>query len=713
MRVKMRLAAHCGAWVLFVVLVGAASIVAAQKQGSGSFQQTNPATEESSPPQVESRHSPGGAADDFGRRALSAYFGRNRRQLLSIYDEARVAEDTAGKAADLRLSDAILYLYNNTLPEREEFLAAQEAAARQIRNEELRQRILLSLLDDEYYELNQLKGENQFNKFSRVFNRASSSLSKLALFQPQDAAQLLLDAAYSLKKARTTTERERMMVFTAKKFLAKYPEAPERPEVEELLRQLNAKLQSDWVKKEVAAGQVALDQGNYRAAIFHLENAIGLDPANEEAGKLLNQARDAEAQLEQARALAVSVADHESQLSSADAAILEAACRALVSGKDTSLADNRPSDPELAASLVYAQAASLERRGNHEKALSLLAELAEIAPNGTVGNLAKGLLANPDYNLGAAFDEAIAQIREERKKFIMTGRRTADETAYVMGSAAVQNVGSMANVPALFFTDMLVRGVAERFRTQVAVDAAVDAGAAYLRRYPASPRAQEIAKVVAELSARSGDLQRTRLYLQFAGEEDPKKLAKLREDEARRQFELAAQTANLAERKRLLEALVRDYPDCKITATAQRELDKLPPTVDEGAIVLTRKMLASDGELVQALGLDPALVDGQKRNGEITDEGIAIDAAATQYSFKLCDAVAFERRPIAKARRDWIIARSRALLAASGFEVSSKQALRRRVLPVEIEGGAGSSGIEVAPKLLPYPDRSTDARYFR
>ena len=163
----------------------------------------------------------------------------------------------------------------------------------------------------------------------------------------------------------------------------------------------------------------------------------------------------------------------------------------------------------------------------------------------------------------------------------------------------------------------------------------------------------------------------------------------------------------------MLEALVRDYPDCKITATAQRELDKLPPTVDEGAIVLTRKMLASDVELVQALGLDPALVDGQKRNGELTDEGVAINAAANQYSFKLRDASAFERRPIAKARRDWIIARSRALLAASGFELSSKQALRRRVLPVEIEGGAGSSGIEVAPKLLPYPERSTDARYFR
>ena len=136
--------------------------------------------------------------------ALSAVFSGDRKRLAELYQESLTEEQQTGDNRLLRQSDSILYLYNKSQRDREKYLLGMEIAATEARSEELRTRILLGLLTDEYYELNQLGVQNRFNKFTRVFNRASSSLSKLALFQPQDAAQLLLDGAYSMRKARDT-----------------------------------------------------------------------------------------------------------------------------------------------------------------------------------------------------------------------------------------------------------------------------------------------------------------------------------------------------------------------------------------------------------------------------------------------------------------------------------------------------------------------------
>jgi hypothetical protein len=652
--------------------------------------------------------------DSLTREALSSFYSNDRRRLAQIYEQAWATENAAGDTRELRQSDSILYLFNNTIPDREQFLVAQEVAAKEVRSEELRTRILLSLLDDDYYEINQLKGENRFNRFTRVFNRASSSLSKLALFQPQDAAQLLLDAAYSLHKAKSTTERERRMIFLAGGFLKKHPDAHERPEVEELLAQLHEKIRGDWVKSEVAAGRIALDKENHTAAIFHLENAVLLDSSNADAMKLLGEARSQRDALEKAREEFLSVLPGGEQLSKEENAVLAGVARALVAADSRAMETQLSAAGRLAGSVRYATAALLEQRGDHDSAIAALRELSESAPDSADGRAARAVLANPSYNLDAAFDAAVEEMRRERQKYILTGRRTVDENAYVFGSAAVQSVGqSVAGIPALFVTDMLVRGVAERFRTQVGIDQVVDAGARYIRKYPKSARSAGIAGQIASLSAKSGEFSQSREYLKIAGDDDPKKLAKLRENEARQLFERASGSSDLVERKRLLEEIVRDYPGFKISATASRELEKLQPTIGEGAIVLTRKMLAADPEFMAALGLPAELVDNDKKNGEIADRGLALDASGRTFSYKLKDGDAFQTGKVPSKDRERVIARARALQTSAVFGASGKETLQRRVLPVQVEGGAGGSGVEVAPKLIPYPEKDKDSRYFK
>ena len=644
-------------------------------------------------------------AETVARSAIAASLSKDLSKLHLLYEESLNLNDESPHQGKVPLYEAIGYLYISSLSDRESFLKAAEEGVRQTRSEEIRWRLLQALLDDDYYELNQLKGQDKFNKFTRVFNRASTSLSKLALFQPQDAAQLLLDSAYSIRKARSTTERERRMIYLCRRFLAEYPDAPEREEVQLLLDQLTNKLRRERVEQSIVAGQIALDAQDYRAAIFHLENAKLLDSSHTKALELLATAQKEAEEAEEARALSVSVAPWEDKLSPQEQKALEASVRALFCHDDAALSRLAAEVPSLADSILYARAALTEQKGSHDEACNLLADVAREFENRPGGRAAAALLATPSYNLDSAYDEAVQKFIEERKRFILTGKRSTEDNAYVLGSAALDNIGQNAvNIPALFFTDMLVRGVAEYFRTQVAIDGVIDAGAAYIRRYPGGTRAAEIAKEIAMLSQKSGDPARSRTYLEYSGPADASQTKKIRENEARELFESAQKSTDLVSKKRLLEHLLNSYPDTKIAKTASRELARIPPNLEPGSIVLPRKMLAKDPELLEALGLTPEVVDGNKRNGELSEEGIAIDGEGRRFSYKFSQSQEFEIKEVPREKRTWILARARALHTSFAYELKAKETLHHQIVPLQIEGGAGSGGVEVAPKLIPYPD---------
>ena len=645
--------------------------------------------------------------------ALSAMFSGDRRRLAELYQQTLTTEQQSGDERALRPSDSILYLYNESQRDREKFLLGMEIAATETRSEELRTRILLSLLTDEYYELNQLGVQNRFNKFTRVFNRASSSLSKLALFQPQDAAQLLLDGAYSMRKARDTTDRERMMVYLGTAFLKKYPDAPEAPEVREFMTQLKDRMRADWAERERTAGKLALDRGNYDAAEFHLENASLLNPSDAETSALLTRTRAEWGAAERAAVVSISVSRAEAGLGADANAALSKAVRAVLLRHPEELAHAAQAAPAIADSTEFAAAAMEEQRGRHDAALTRLTALAQSAPESPGGRAATACLDNPAYNLDQRFDDAMKEMKERQRKFILTGNRSTEEGAYAAGSAAIQGAGQgAAGLPALFLTDVLVRGVAERFRTHIEVDKVVDAGALYIRRYPDTARSREIAGQVAELSRKSGEFGRSQEYLELAGADTPEKREKLRENQARKLLDQALQSGDLASRKTTLQKIVSDYPNTKAAGKAGRELAKLQPTLGERSVVLSRKTLARDPEFVRGLGLDPALVDGSRRNSEMSDDGIAIDLVERRFSFKLKGASEFTEGQIPQKGSREVLARAVALYKSEEFRVTGRDTLFHQKVPFAITGGAGGSGVEVAPKIIPFKTNEKDARYF-
>ena len=655
------------------------------------------------------------ASEAVARRALGMLFAGDRTGLAVLYRQQLAADQAIRDNRVLRPSDAMLYLFNASNPVRDEFLLGMELAATETRNADLRTRILLSLLTDEYYELNQLKGQNRFNKFTRVFNRASSSLTKLAMFQPQDAAQLLLDGAYSMRKARTPTDRERRMIYLANAFLKKHPQAPEIAEVREFMDQVRARMETDWALREKLAGTLAMERENWDAAEFHLEKSSIINPADEETARLLREARAAGKAEVERMATAVSVSQAEKKFGAGENKVLRDGVTALLLGRPEKLSAIASGDrPRLARSAQYALASLEEAAGRHDAAVARFAALAS-APEGDAPGLAvAGLLQNRGFNLDQSFEKAVAEMKEKQKKFILWGTRDSEDQAYAFGSAAIQSAGqAAAGVPMLFLTDVIVRGVAERFRTQVQVDGVVDAGARFIRRYPESPRSQQIAVLIADLSYKAGDYARSGRYMDTGGVEDPARRAKLRENEARGMLEKALAADSLAERKLRLEELLEEYGDTKISAKARKDLDKLQPTLGERSIVLTRKTLMRDPELAVAMGIHPTVLDGRRGNNEMTDQGVAIDVDRKVFSFRTRGSREYLSAALPEKDSTAIIARAVALWKSEEALQGGTQALRRQVVPLAIEGSAGGAGLEVAPKIIPYRDDPVGFRYFR
>jgi Flp pilus assembly protein TadD len=657
------------------------------------------------------QRAPAPAQDSIARQAIIGALTGDDSALRQSY--AAATQTPTASAGPVALSEAVYYLYNNTRTNREEFLAGQEILAANARNKDWQNRVLLSLLSDEAYELNRLEGQNRFNKYTRIFNRVSTSLSQLVMLQPQAAASLLWDGIYSVREGKAATIKERKMVYLCEQFLKKYPDAPERAEVVALRGELKHKMLNDRFKALSAAGKTAMTDGQFQLAEWHLEKANLLNPADADTKQLLGQARALKVRTEEVRGLTLGVSDSEANMSTAQAKALGEIARAVALGDSKALDKLRTSVPYVWDSVDYSYAALAEKSGNHQSAIQRLQGLATSAPSSPGGRAATKLLDNPNFNLSESYRAALAEMASEKSKFIWTGRRTKDETVYATGNAMIQSAGNPAGVPVLFGMDAAVRAISEKFKTQVSVEGVVDAGARYLRRYPDSPRKQEIARQLADLSKKAGDYNRSMEYLEESGTGSATDVEKLKENQATALFEQIRTSGDLLERKKLLQQMADKYPNAKITQkNLAKEQAKLPPGLAPDTIVLPGKALSRDQRLASYLGVPTAFVDNAKSNGELADEGVAITPSANLVEYKLKNENSWRRVGLRVDSREWVLTASRQLRSDFMSSEEGRQLLYRQKLPVAIEGGVGGGGVDIAPQILPYKTTEQDQRRF-
>ena len=173
-----------------------------------------------------------------------------------------------------------------------------------------------------------------------------------------------------------------------------------------------------------------------------------------------------------------------------------------------------------------------------------------------------------------------------------------------------------------------------------------------------------------------------------------------------------AMSSDLWLRKRLLERLVEQYGSTKIAATARKELARLHPTLGEGSVVLRRQTLRENPGFAAQLGIPAGLLDGRKAGGEMAELGVAFDPKGERFAYQV-EGGEFVTVVLPARERERLMAGAVALADAVGMRDSGRSALKRQIVPVEIKGGAGGSGVELAPQLIPYADRGREAKYFR
>ena len=365
-------------------------------------------------------------------------------------------------------------------------------------------------------------------------------------------------------------------------------------------------------------------------------------------------------------------------------------------------------------SVDFAGAAHTERAGQHDQALAQLASLAAAAPQSVGGRAAAAVLANPNYNISQEFQTALKEMSEEQRDFILTGRRTTDETVYAAGSAAIQQAGrAAAGVPILFGMDAAVRAISEQFRTQVSVDRVLDAGARYMRKYPNSPQSKQIAGQLATLARKAGDYERSKEYLDESGGGTPEERLKLRENLAKKYFQQAQESTDLVQKQKLLAKLNQEYADTKIVQkSVPGEMQKIPPSLKGDSVVVARKALQRDPRLVGAMGIAPALVDDNRKNGELTDAGVCINPAQGNIEFILQGEKQFRQVPLPSQNREWIM--TAALHVRTEYEttVATKETLHELKVPISASGGVGSAGVDASLKLVPHQNSSQDKKRF-
>lgn len=572
-----------------------------------------------------------------------------------------------------------------------------------------RRQYLLALASDPQYRIRVLDRENRFNKFSRVFNRAVNSVTRLLMLQPGEAVAMVIDGTRGGLANRDATIRERLMAFEARRFLLLFPESPDAAEVQEMLAALDRRLAEDRARWYRERGQEAATRGQFLTARQYL----ALGPVDRETSTAIQRLDQTEEQRDQFGAQLVAAGGGDNLGGESARQARDDLARLLLAGEASTRWPAATSRAVGGASWGYAQSASLAARNELEASLRILKDLQDKSANSHEGRLAALHLANGSTNPEARWDMAMATLDHQRKRFALTGGRTATDTALTGASAAAQ---AGAGAGALFGTDIFFRSIAEGFRSRVDSNEAQDAAALYLRRLPQGTRAQEIRRALVDLEKRGGFHQEALDQLQQAPELaiNDREPPRIRERQARDELVRALEVQDLPTRRALLQNVVSQWGDTPSGRRAQERLSQMPGGGEAQAlgVVIPRTVLQGNPELAAQFGVPAEWVDRLRRNGELTAEGVILSADGRSVSMRTSTREAWHRVNFPEAGRETRMALAMQWGEAAVLEEETRGLLRRRRLPFGVEGGAGGSGVDIAPRLLPYEDTAESRRLF-
>ncbi|HZP43976.1 MAG TPA: hypothetical protein VFD84_21040 [Candidatus Binatia bacterium] len=649
-------------------------------------------------------------------RALAADVAR-----LEARDEARRDRGLAPTG----LTDDVRYLAASLAPTRDAARDALHAVLRAHPDDVVRHLAEHRLEADDAEAANRILSDDRHNRRAAIINDAVRPLGVFsggALFAAINPILLAGSAVDSIATTAvnlwnynrlSTPEREALARY--RQTLVRQPRTQDAPEIARAIRRLGAKRAAALCAETVALGKKALGERDLDHAVFYLRTADGMEgcgaaarplaearealarrAAREEAGRWpVDEPPEPEtgAEADDYHALLVATALGE------PGAMIEAASRFL----------QRHDDSDFAPSARYVVAVARDLAGHHDEAKVALEALARDGRT-TAGRAAAGALASVEFRRVDAIADAERRHFRDTLKYVFLGGQLDGRTALHSGTQlAAQGVQAAESLGIFNVIGVLTRAWTAWRKDPVSNQAIIDRGEEFLARQPEAPEANEVHEKLAAAYERAGQYGRALMHYRATRAPDPGRVKRL---EAKMAADLLEQADKGPPNRVLLTGIVDHFPETKAADKARKRLGELPPdgdtTLDKALLLANPTLLGPDG-----LDLDPALLDGDRKNGELADAGVALADGALKLTLD-DDAAPGHRVETRRLSSDaW--ARAKAAAQEALYE-SLVTADRRdpeigpleKYVPVYVQGSFGDGGLSVAPAVKMRRYRSTE-----
>ena len=523
-------------------------------------------------------------------------------------------------------------LLNNTINERERYLAAQRQALKNTSSPE-RKKYLQAIIDeDDLTRADQLTRQSSVNELGGVFNRLLGSVDLVGVASGNyvgAAAETAIGQAYSLLNSEMSVE-ERRALARHMDHLKRYPNDPRNGKIVKEIEELEKKKTAALIRKQLDHSKQAAQKGDTDKALFYAEIASYLDGRSKTAqAELQKLSRFYLQQMErQNHGLSAQVEKAASAEQQEDVEELLWALSLRDQQKIAEQAANlekKYAGRPLAESARDALSVALEMQGRHDEAKKIIERLASSAKTPGAQKRAAALLQSPEYNLLATFQEARSERRAESVKYVLLGedllKKNLIYAAGAVAAAGPAGAVTLGAANAMMVGNNLINVLSNN---PVSAQSVIDAGVAYVRNHPGSDSATEVYKILADTYEEKGMIDKAIGYHELAG--TPKeKLSSLKQKAATALLNAATKSKGRGTQEYYLTTVIDQYPESPAAAEATKKLAELAKTDNHG-LRMSKQFLKENPELFgpAGLGLKATLFDGNPRNMELADRGVNV-----------------------------------------------------------------------------------------
>ena len=563
----------------------------------------------------------------------------NRNEALADHLEFFTGEDRRlekQRGTATGLTEHARDLLNNTIHDRERYLAALKEASRNASTPE-RKKYLESIVNhDDANQSAQLMRKSSTNFWGGIFNRMLGSVDLVGVASGNyigAAAETTISQLYALMDRDMPIEERRAL---ARHFdhLKRFPDDPRNEAMRKQVESLDKKKKAALTRKQIAKAKEALSKGDPEKASFFIEMASFIDPKSKEFDDIRAQAAKELRELDDARSKSLA-ARPETMANEEQQADVKRLLEALTLRDSNHLqrvaidTEKKYQGTPLADAARDAEAVALEMKGWREAAKKILEQAAKSSSNPETRQRAAALLQSPEYNLLTPFQQARADRQLQSVKYVLLGedflRKNLLFTAGAMAAAGPAAGVTLGMANALMVTNNVYQVMTNN---PVSAQPVIEAGVAYVRSHPNSENAQDVYKVLAEAYEERGMLAKAIGYHQLAGS-PTEKIDALKDKSARALLNAANKSSERGAREYYLTRVVDQDPDSPSAAEALKKLAQLAKDENQG-LRISKKFLLEHPELFgpRGLGLKSSLFDGNPANMEIADRGVNLIAEA-------------------------------------------------------------------------------------